>query len=110
MKDFKNFTAFEVPEVGLEDYLETFIESRKKDLGEIENSLSEDDYQNVKKILHKWEGYAEPYGFGGLRVFASRFRAAMNLGKSEICLKLCNDTRDYIVYKESQLLSGDYSG
>ena len=50
MKDFKNFTAFEVPEDGLEDYLETFIDSRKKDLEDIEKSLSDDDYQNVKKI------------------------------------------------------------
>ncbi|MBC77649.1 MAG: hypothetical protein CME64_16710 [Halobacteriovoraceae bacterium] len=107
MKDFKNFTAFEVPEDGLEDYLESFIESREQDLKDIRASLKEDNFQNVKKILHKWEGYAEPYGFGGLRTFASRFRAAIGLGKVEICFKICDDTKEYIEYKESQLLPGN---
>lgn len=66
MKDFKNFTAFEVPEDGLEDYLETFIDSRKKDLEDIEKSLSDDDYQNVKKIYINGKAMLNRMDLGGL--------------------------------------------
>ncbi|MCO4754674.1 MAG: Hpt domain-containing protein [Bacteriovoracaceae bacterium] len=104
MKDFKNFTAHEVPEAGLEEYLETFIQSRRKDLEELRESFVKSDLENVKKILHKWEGYAEPYGFGGLRTFSTRFRTLMQLHKTELSVKICDDTKEYLDYKESTML------
>lgn len=105
MKEFKNFTPHEEPEEGLEEYLESFIESRRKDLEEIKANYVKNDHESVKKILHKWEGFVEPYGFGGLRLFSTQIRACIQLHKSELFEKIYAETKAYLNYKEVTLKS-----
>src|SRR5690554_1428319 len=102
--DFENFTAFETPEEGLEEYLENFLDKRRSDLDEMKTWYEKNDMENVKKILHKWEGFAEPYGFGGLRVFSGQVRASIQLQKPELFEKICTQLQAYLLYKERTLL------
>lgn len=104
MEDFKNFTAHESPEEGLEEYLETFLSRRFDDLENIKENFVKNDHSNVKKILHKWEGFAEPYGFGGLRVFSTQLRACMQLQKNELFEKIYTQIHAYLRYKEKTML------
>lgn len=104
MEDFENFTPYEVPEDGLEEYIESFIASRKKDLSEIKDYFAKDEFSNVKKILHKWEGFAEPYGFGGLRTFSTQIRTCIQLHKPELFEKIYIQIQAYLCYKERTLL------
>lgn len=103
MEDFKNFTPFETPEEGLEEYAEGFIASRRKDVEELKAYYENNDQENVKKILHKWEGFAEPYGFGGLRTFSTQIRACLQLQKNEVFEKIYTNLNDYLDYKQSTL-------
>lgn len=105
MEDFENFTPYETPEEGLEEYLESFIETRKQDLEDIKENYVKNNIENVKKILHKWEGYAEPYGFGGLRVFSAQLRACLNLQKPAVFEKIYTRIGAYLLYKEKTLLN-----
>ena len=104
MQDFKDFTPFETPEEGLEEYLENFISSRRKDLEDLKSFFDKGEVENVKKILHKWEGFSEPYGFGGLRTFSTQIRACLTLQKSELFEKIYIQIKDYLDYKENQFL------
>ena len=105
MRDFKNFTPFEKPEEGLEDFLEDFIVNRRKDVELMADFFEKNQYEDVKKILHKWEGFAEPYGFGGLRHFSSQIRTVIKLHKSELFGKIHQEIKDYLDYKEQSLIA-----
>lgn len=104
MSDFADFTPFETPEEGLEEYAESFISSRRKDLEDMRAFFVNNDIENVKKILHKWEGFAEPYGFGGLRTFSTQTRTLIKLQKTELFEKLYTQIQAYLLYKEQTLL------
>lgn len=53
----------EMPEPGLESFVNDFIQNRKADLLEIRIALQNNDFDLVKSHAHNWKGFSRPYGF-----------------------------------------------
>lgn len=107
MKEFHNFTIHEQAQEGLEPFIEKFIDKRFYDLKTIRAALSQQRYEDVKKILHMWEGFSEPYGFGGLIVFSARFRDALNLQNSDAFESILVECECYLNFKKEEFYELD---
>lgn len=55
-----------VPE--LKKYQAEFLQDRKEELAQIVLYLRDREYLKARKMIHKWEGICEPYGFQKLAI------------------------------------------
>ncbi len=80
----------------LRDYLPKYLESRKKDLERLRDSLSKQDFKTLETISHKIRGHALSYGFVPLSGICALIERAAIEKNYEVIVSQLNEYRDYI--------------
>lgn len=90
----------EKPLPGLEPFFDEFLRDRTEECnGELSTALATSDFEAIRRLAHKWKGFCEPYGFGGLGQMAIRLEqqaAAQNMAE---CQKLFEQIQAYLATK-----------
>ncbi|MCO5142331.1 MAG: hypothetical protein M9962_04480 [Oligoflexia bacterium] len=68
----------EIPDEGLEIFVEEFITDREKEIQEVHSFFERADFKQIKKVTHKWIGYSEPYGFATLADLAKELNILLD--------------------------------
>lgn len=87
-----------VPE--LKKYQAEFLQDRKEELAKIVLFLKDHEYLKVRKMIHKWEGICEPYGFQRLAILGKELSKELvleNQMDSAKAKKIIQKMRDYLL-------------
>ena len=96
-------------EPGLEDFLEDFLKDRRSETIALKSALadesknSEEVCEDLRKIGHKWKGFAAPYGFMGLIEFSQELSRLKDDFKADTAEEILSRVETYLNEKESQL-------
>lgn len=80
----------------LNELVPGFCEARKKDLQDIGQFLSTNDFVSVAKICHTVKGVARPYGFPTLETLSRQLEAAAKSNNSVLSLQLLKEMKSYM--------------
>lgn len=80
----------------LNELVPGFCEARKKDLQDIGQFLSKNDFVSVAKICHTIKGVARPYGFPTLETLSRQLEAAAKSNNSVLSLQLLKEMKSYM--------------
>ena len=99
----------ERPEPELTQFIPEFIQDRRTEVHKIREQLQNDQYQLISSLTHKWKGFAGPYGFGKLVLFAAQLTQESN-SKNKIKVASTLDAiEEYLVLKEVQFKEGEFN-
>ena len=80
----------------LEDIIPIFLESKKKEIVNILDSLDRNDYENIKIMGHKWKGTGAGYGFQAISDIGIDLEKAAKEESGESIHKLMEKLSDYL--------------
>jgi HPt (histidine-containing phosphotransfer) domain-containing protein len=83
-------TEIEIDE-DLYDLVPGFVESRHKDIRQIEELLKNRDFSSIAKMGHTIKGIARPYGFPTLEVLAKKMETAAKASDLSACNEVLGD-------------------
>lgn len=72
-----------------------FCESRRKDLSNLNDFVSNNDFISIAKVSHTIKGVARPYGFPTLENLAVKLEIAAKEGDQKKCLEILNSAHQY---------------
>lgn len=73
-----------------------YLETRKQEIGALEESLSKNDLSTIATTAHKMKGVAESYGFPELTRLGSEMEKAAKAQSYELTQKILNEIKLYI--------------
>ncbi len=75
----------EAPNPGLEVFELEFYEDRLKEFESLKQHMLDSEYENIRKLAHKWKGFCGPYGFKQLEVLSQKLEiSSQNKDSAEI--------------------------
>ncbi|MCB0348910.1 MAG: Hpt domain-containing protein [Bdellovibrionales bacterium] len=86
----------EKPEEGLEDLVDSFLQSRIAEYELLQSSLSNKDFDTIQSYMHKWKGFCGPYGFGPLAKLSADLEEAAMEQSYDHCEKLLKEIHLYL--------------
>ncbi len=86
---------------GLEEFFESFMQSRLHELDLLNLALDTLDYSTVLRLAHQWRGFSVPYGFGKLESFAIQLESGAHAQNSEQCRVILGEITHYLQHKKS---------
>jgi len=89
----------EKPSPGLETFVVEFLSDRQKELVEVYQFVKVKNFEALQKTAHKWKGFSEPYGFGGLGVVSVELERAAQECSIERCAELVQKADQYLQEK-----------
>lgn len=90
----------EVPIHDLEQHYDRFRNDRLEDLVEIGINLDKNEYENILKVLHRWKGCCEPFGFGKLMYFADQIESFLVSKLYFNISQTLTDIKHYLIFKK----------
>lgn len=88
------------PDADLADLIPTFIQNRKKDLVQLEQSIARADFDAIRRLGHTLKGICRPYGFIDLEAMSKALEGAAEAGDLEAIKGLYKDMKDYVEHVE----------
>lgn len=90
----------EVVTPGLEPFVATFFEDRKKEFLQIKAYVENQALEPARKLAHNWKGFCEPYGFGHLGLMAAELEKSIVAGQTENIKNLVLSIELYLANKK----------
>jgi HPt (histidine-containing phosphotransfer) domain-containing protein len=84
------------PDPDLEDLIPSFMQNRKKELGELEEARDRADFEFVRRLAHTWKGICRPYGFVHLETLSRALEEAGERENREEVAQILNEMREYL--------------
>lgn len=101
-KAVKNISNEKTPEQ-LQKYIPEFLIDRKQELSSMKTSFENENYEEIRKISHKWKSFCGPYGFDGLGELAIELEKNAASKNKENVSNLLEVIELYLVKKEEVL-------
>lgn len=92
----------EKPSPGLEPFVAEFLQDRKAEMKTLQELHGCRDMAGIKKIVHPWKGFSEPYGFKHLGEVAQQVEQAITDNVHCDLSELLVHLNDYLRVKEKQ--------
>lgn len=99
MKDYD--VNSESPEPGLEVFTLEFVQDRKGELPQVQESLETGSHDILHEMTHKWIGFSKPYGFDWLAKAASELKNLARSGDVEDAKGVIKQISCYLDDKET---------
>ena len=71
----------EKPSPGLEEFCHEFLRDRLSEYQTITRRCEVNDFEQVRKMAHKWKGFSAPYGFNHLEELSTSLEKAASLAE-----------------------------
>lgn len=95
---------------GLEPYIPDFVKDREAEIELLDDHLKEHNWQEIRSIAHKWQGFSRPYGFLSLEILAKELGTGSKDEDHNKCEQILKQARVYMDRKKAWLIqSGSYA-
>ncbi len=87
---------------GLEKFVHEFIYDRENELEMLSKNLQKQEFEEIRKVAHRWKGFCAPYGFKTLEEYCVKLeKLCEREDYREIELMFLN-IKDYIKKRKEQ--------
>ena len=87
----------------LAPFAKEFIQDRREEISALKSKESI-NFEFLSNLVHRWKGFAEPYGFGKLIVFGDKLLLeARNSDNDNKILNILDEIESYLEFKEEEL-------
>lgn len=84
------------PDPDLEDLIPSFMQNRKNELVDLEQSASRSDFDFIRRMAHTWKGICRPYGFVHLETLSRNLEDAGEREHQADVQTILGEIKDYL--------------
>ena len=84
------------PDPDLEDLIPSFMQNRKNELVDLEQFISKNDFDGIRRMAHTWKGICRPYGFVHLETLSRSLEDAGERESRGDVETILGEMKDYL--------------
>lgn len=84
------------PDPDLEDLIPSFMQNRKNELVDLEQSAGRSDFDFIRRMAHTWKGICRPYGFVHLETLSRNLEDAGERESQNDVQNILGEIKEYL--------------